>query len=663
MNLPKPKAVTTLALLALGTSLASAAYVVDSFETTPLLSPAFVNPPYTSVSQSTLAGVTQGLHSMRVDYTNDAWQWMYTADALGNNWRDTATYIRWLGHKSLKIDLHRPALDLSPASTGWNLEVLAAMNGPENWQQAQLVNWAWLNNGESSTETLTWDYSAIRNAAPKSGSWWQLNLLARGSYGGTVYFDNARFVDPVDLGFTFPTNSSSGDLGGWAPSWGSAAAAAYWDPTDANTNPASGSMNCWCYFTNGPGGFQNAAFQTWNFVLDPTEYDKLVFDIKVDPTSSPSYTGDYGAVQVVLRGNDIAYASLGTFVIPASAGNSFVHYEIPLYPPVSTNLVGMNLIFQGTNFQEAVYYYVDNLLFVVETNAPALTMQKALPGLELNACDRATDQRQSIRSASGNYNWTKAAGAVTYSMTVNEGLPASAAGMMAYLYLVGTTNADPGALGDWDESNGIFLEIHQQADGLCNASLLFKTNAPAANGVRYSAEGTLATVANVPMTGTWSLTLNQNNFALSTPGGGATNGLVPASVTGEFSTNVFAYFGVQPNQAANVGQYVTLARARISGLPSPIDEVFSSQNSLNTSVFVVRAANTAGIQMRPSNVAERFSWPAPSAGFALQSASSLSGTWASPGLPAVAAGPRNVTFLPSTALPSAGAGFFRLEKP
>ena len=247
-------------------------------------------------------------------------------------------------------------------------------------------------------------------------------------------------------------------------------------------------------------------------------------------------------------------------------------------------------------------------------------------------------------------------------MTINEGLPAQAAGMMAYLFLVGTTNSDPTATGDWDESDGIFLEITEQNNGLCNAALLFKTNAPASNGVRYTPAGALATLANVPMVGTWSLTLNQNNFSLSAPGGGVTNGTVSPDITSQFSTNVFAYFGVQPNQAANLGQYVNLARAQISGVSSPVDERFTSQNSLNTSVFVVRAAYTAGVQMRPSNVAYRLSWPGPSAGFVLSSASSVMGPWSSPGLPLIADGPRNVTFLPTTALPSAGAGFFRLQK-
>jgi hypothetical protein len=251
-------------------------------------------------------------------------------------------------------------------------------------------------------------------------------------------------------------------------------------------------------------------------------------------------------------------------------------------------------------------------------------------------------------------------------MTINEGLPPQAAGMTAYMFLVGTTNSNPAAAADWNESNGIFVEIAQQANGLSTAALLYKTNAPNSNGIRYTPAGTLAVISNVPMTGAWSLRLDSslNQFLLSTPGGSSTNGSLPAGVSSQFSTNVFAFFGVQPNQAANLGRYVNLSRVQILSGPTPVvDQVFATQSSLNTNVLVVRAANPAGVQMRPTDIVYRLSWPAPpSTVYALQSASSVEGPWSSPGLPMITAGSRNLTFLPASALPSATAGYFRLQK-
>jgi hypothetical protein len=233
---------------------------------------------------------------------------------------------------------------------------------------------------------------------------------------------------------------------------------------------------------------------------------------------------------------------------------------------------------------------------------------------------------------------------------------------MAYIFLVGTTNSNPGVTPDWNESDGIFLEIRQQSNGLCTAALQCKTNAPNSNGIRYTAAGTLAVVSNVPMTGAWSVRIDPslNQFLLTPPAGSSTNGSFPAAV-GEFSTNTFAYFGLQPNQTSNLGRYANLSRVQIlSGATPLVDQVFTTQSSLNTSVFVVRAANPAGIQMRPTNIVYRISWPAPPSNYELQSASSLAGPWSSSGLPLIIAGSRNVTFIPSTALPSTTA-FFRLQ--
>ncbi len=661
MYLPKSKILPGLAFFALSTSFVTAAVVLESFEVAPLVDPNNppANPPYTNVTRSSSAGVTDGSYSMQIDFTNAAFSWLYMAQPSKTDSYYPA-YGKWYNHSKVKLDLYRP-----PQPIGWNFNLAMAINNQGGWQQIDLLPaWPWLNPGESSTQTLAWDYTAIRNGNQPGGYWLQLILSAHGSFGGTVYIDNVRFTDAVNLGFTFPTNSSGGDLQGWVPQgWGTALAAAYWDATDAHTNSSSGSMYCFCDFASAATN-QTAVFQVWNVGIDTTEYAKLGFDVRVDgATSSPTTSGDFGSLQVVLRGTDIDWNPLGPFNIPGSASNAFVHFEVPLYQPLPTNMPGIDLIFGATNFQGSVNYYVDNLMFVVETNAPILRLDKALPGLELSAAGSANDQRQGIRTATGNYNWTSAAGAVTYSMTVNEGLPGQAAGMFAYIFLVGTTNSNPGAAGDWNESNGIFLEITQQTNGLCSAALLYKTNAPNSNGIRYTPAGALAAIANVPMTGQWSITLNQGSFTVGTPGGGTASGTIPADVLGQFSTNVFAYFGVQPNQAANFGRYINLSRVQISGVASPVDQVFTTQNTLDTSVLVARAANTNGVLMRPANVVYRLSWPAPPSVHLLRSATSVLGPWGNPGLPAITAGARNLTFVPTSALPAVGAGYFRLQKP
>jgi len=662
MNVLKPKTLLTLVLSALSTSIAMAAIpqtaLLESFETPPMISPINppANPPYTNISQSSGAGVSEGAYSMQMDVTNADFAWTYVAGSPGrsNSYYASDAYSKWYNHKRLKLDLYRP-----PQAVGWNFNLFIAINNAGGWQQSDLMpTWPWLNASQSSTQTLTWDYSVIRNQNTPGGTWMQLPLAGRSTVGGTVFIDNVRFTtpaEPLDLGFTFPDS-----VQGWVPySPGSTAlAAATWDSTDADGSATSGSMYCFCDFASATTN-QTAMFQRWDFGYDFGQGRTLGFDLKVDGgTSTLTSAGDYGSVLVVLRGTDTNWIPFGPYNIPASAAGSFMHFTVPLVEPLPTNMVGMNLIFGGTNLQGPINYYVDNVIFLAPRT---LVFDKASPGLELNAPGTTTNQREGVRTKTGNYNWTTAAGDVTYSMTITEGLPAVAEDMMAYIFLVGTTGANPSAAGDLLEPDGIFLEIKEKENGLCNATLMYKTNSPFADGNRYTS-APLAVVPDVPMTGVWSLTMNQNNFSLSGPGGSAASGSLPPGVLARFTTNVFAYFGVQPNSDANLGQYVNLSRVQISGVASPVDQVFTTQSALNTNVLSVSAVNTIGVQMRPTNTAYRLSWPSTSPVYALESASSLNGPWSNPGLTTITSGPRKFAFVPATALPPSGSKFFRLRK-
>ena len=183
------------AMLTGSTVLAQApGYLVTSFETeadlfTPM-DPAIVGTAAVALSYS--EGVTQGFASMETVPTGYAWSW------LQKNF-DAATYQQWYDHNKLSIDFTRVT------TAAGNFELVAAMNGPQGWNQQQLVNWAWTNPGQNQTQTLVWDYSAIRAAAPAPGSgaeadYWQLNLLPRTNpdYAPQFgYIDNIRFIDPI----------------------------------------------------------------------------------------------------------------------------------------------------------------------------------------------------------------------------------------------------------------------------------------------------------------------------------------------------------------------------------------------------------------------------------------------------------------------------------
>jgi len=156
--------------------------LVESFESAAYSGAA--NPPYTNVAQSTSAGVTDGTYSMQVNFdASGTWSW------IGQNY-GASTYTDWRSRSKLVFDVHRAA-----ESYGWNLNLAVAMNGDQGWNQNEVIAWVWHNAAESSSQTITWDYSAIKASAPASGTYWQLNFMARGGFGGNVYIDNVRFTD------------------------------------------------------------------------------------------------------------------------------------------------------------------------------------------------------------------------------------------------------------------------------------------------------------------------------------------------------------------------------------------------------------------------------------------------------------------------------------
>ncbi len=195
MKSPKLAFWTALALTGMSGTL-HADYLANSFETSPVVYGASASPPYSSVGQSSL-WATEGTSSLTTSFDNSyTWSWLYSADSAGQNYYNPTTYLNWYNHNKLQIDIYRPA-----SNPSGNLELVLATSGPEGWQQQQVVNWEWQNTGTDVYQTLTWDYSAIRNAAPAPSpgyvDWWQFAFMARGGSGGTVFIDNVRFVDQV----------------------------------------------------------------------------------------------------------------------------------------------------------------------------------------------------------------------------------------------------------------------------------------------------------------------------------------------------------------------------------------------------------------------------------------------------------------------------------
>lgn len=213
-NKSNPLARTALALLVIAQS-ASAAALFESFE---IAVPETDGVPYTSITQNTTSGVTEGANSMKVVVDNTmTWEWIGIT-------KEGDSYADFKAHKRLLFDIHR-----APRAAGANLEVVIALNGDgATWTQVQLLNWQWFNANQTYTATLEVDYTAMRDAAPDTGNWFQVNLMFRSGAGADVYIDNIRFAPaappppPADIyAFNSATQGFGPTSGAVAVAWSS----------------------------------------------------------------------------------------------------------------------------------------------------------------------------------------------------------------------------------------------------------------------------------------------------------------------------------------------------------------------------------------------------------------------------------------------------------
>ena len=222
LSLPKWLAAGVVAVVvAIPFSLsAEAQYLVTSFENQGDLFTPLNNPPPAGTPTVTLSsqyGVTQGTNSMEVVPTGYTWEWL--TKSFGPE-----TYAEWYGHQTLAFDYTRVT------TTAGNFELVAAISAPttgtNGWNEKQLVNWAWTNGGQNTTQTLTWDYGSILATSPSPGSgtsadFWQLGFVARTNptYAPqAAYIDNIRFINPVTpQEYVWAGNgSTAGGTGYWS---------------------------------------------------------------------------------------------------------------------------------------------------------------------------------------------------------------------------------------------------------------------------------------------------------------------------------------------------------------------------------------------------------------------------------------------------------------
>jgi len=489
---------------------------------------------------------------------------------------------------------------------------------------------------------------------------------------------------------------SPAELTSWLRWWGTVDIS--WDSTlDAQNNPNSGSMKFVANFTGASG----EQFMTWGSIatnqqwdgsirIDATLYTNFSFDIKVPEGTPPTRNGNYGPLEVGLmyRNDSWQFGTipLRTYTVPLSATN-WTHVD----NPIPNNLPNLNMVcgyflkmWSNGAYTNTAIFNFDNLYIqapdVPITNPPpTLTLQATVPGLQLISTSLGgPNARYSIRTAAPYYSWVNSPTSTTYAVTIKDYPRNPYNYFQTHIFLIpaGSLPYGPGdAACDWNSANAVFVSIQNTAAGGGYARFMWKTNVTdhstwGANQVWNRTNPPIPTLSSATILGTWSLTFDQNtNVTFRAPDNTVTNFTLPAEAIPWFTdvAGLYAYVGIQPNGAGNVGQSAVLDAVRItgavdgSGSPAPDIEDRFLTPPLDTFTWGTAASDANGIQVVGADTPFWLLWTLPDAGYEPQWSPDLPPTygWMDPYLSPIQLGTLKRALVPLY-LSFTNTAFFRL---
>jgi hypothetical protein len=508
---------------------------------------------------------------------------------------------------------------------------------------------------------------------------------------GLALFAMANVGRAQTTNYVLNVFNDESEAANWARWWGAAAQTYEFDATvDANNSKTSGSLKATIVFDPANGDNQFAVNRYINPAppfIDGTKYTHLSMDIRYAPGSPTRASGDFGFVEYGLIPQNYSQLWLGSITVPGT-NTGWVHINAPIDPTAAglASIRGVVLkVYAGAGLTGTSTMWVDNVTFIANTNtapppAPTLAVRKsAASGLQIFAsAPGAQYQRQNIRTVNPAYSWLTSSKPVTYSITIAD-YNAAQNGFQTHMFLLPDPSGNATSP-DWNYPNIIFLDIQNQNNGSANASFRYKVEEPNGNTMIYNTNpnatyasgnpvpvGTLATISNPTPLGKWSLTLSNNSVTLTTPSGTSTNFSMPAAHAAMFADPLYAYVGVQPNNANNIGRSATFSRISITGgVETPIDDTFAS--GFDTNRWQIIADNQAGINAVPPD-SFWLIWSALTSPdySVLQATTNLtSKSWFDTGLTvtsALAVGGQRMVVVGKSILKGANTGFFRLVKP
>src|SRR6478736_61283 len=412
-----------------------------------------------------------------------------------------------------------------------------------------------------------------------------------------------------------------------------------------------------------------------------SDYTSVEFDIKWDTTktisiadfNAPPQGGEGGIVIWVTDAPGFnVRPTLGSVAVPAGAATGWAHVSLTIDPSITGINPSVGIVFKkwiaaaqrtaGGTFG----FWVDNVILkgsAAPPPPPTVSLGNVKPGLAFVTASGGQYDRQNIVTVGGNYSWVGATTPVSYAVDIDQLADSAHPGLEFHLFFVpgtpDTGRSDP----DWHEPNVLRWDFGNNANGSAYSTMRYKTNAADDNGIFYNA-GQLGGPNSATATGTWKITFNNDtNVTLTAPDGSifATN--LPPDVVAAYANPLKFYAGVTPGAVSRIGQLAVVSRIKIDGTPGTpnLDSQFVGV-PLNGADWATNAASPVGIQELPTSSKYWVQWTLPAISYSLQTATNVTGPWASPNLSGFEGGGVHRSLLLDSQLPSANAGFFRLIK-
>jgi hypothetical protein len=402
---------------------------------------------------------------------------------------------------------------------------------------------------------------------------------------------------------------------GWGNWFGGAFASLAYDSTsDSSNNPGSGSMECVANFSLNDYGQWVLFDGFYAMSINAQQFTNLQFDIRFDVNSCLRTNGDgsldFGYFQV---GSSTGYGQdyFGGFTVSATnslgqPNTSWVHVSIPVNAASDsalTNITGLIFhsinTYYGNTYNGTQTFWLDNIEFVgaatISSNPPpVLTIQKASPGLRIFAQNTITYGRDELATVDQNQSWIGASQSVSYSFKLLDYNPNIA---QIQIFLIPVNSALPAVpmynniYVDYNATNIMQLIINPLAgSNAVTASVQWKTNYPGNNP-----NHTELLITNATAVGTWTLTFNSNtNGTLTAPGANpAAFTISDPNAAADFGNPLAAYFGLQPNTSAGIGQYIDYASMSVTNVAGVNENSdFTTEQGLDSSIWQNIASDT-----------------------------------------------------------------------